>query len=325
MGKKTGIEWTDATWNPVTGCTPISAGCDHCYAKTLAERFQGTPGHYYEQGFNVVLRPDKLRAPLAWTKPRMVFVNSMSDLFHEQVDTDYIAQVYAIMALATRHTFQLLTKRPARMRSLLNRNDFRDAVLAAAPGSQWPLPNLWAGVSVEDQDSARRRIHHLFETPAAVRWLSMEPLLGPVVLEKAACIGSPRGHGLTATEVHAGGCCAAALKRIDWVVVGGESGRGARVMEPDWVRQLRDECTDAEIPFFLKQWGAWAPNGWLGIGELSNPERQRLVGPPVDEYGHREIVALGSAKANGATLDGLVWREYPKAKVVTEITGDARD
>lgn len=185
MSDRSNIEWTDATWNPVTGCTKVSPGCDHCYAETLAERFRDTPGHYYENGFDVQLRPEKLDQPLRWTRPRRIFVNSMSDLFHDQVPDEYIAKVFAVMARAEQHTFQLLTKRHGRMRSLLSDDAFPDAVVRELGGGLggWPLPNVWLGVSVENQQWADTRIPALLETPAAVRFLSMEPLLGPVDLD----------------------------------------------------------------------------------------------------------------------------------------------
>lgn len=197
MADKTGIEWTDATWNPVTGCTEVSPGCDRCYAKTFSERFRGTPGHYFEHGFDVQLRPAKLDLPLRWRRPRRIFVNSMSDLFHDSVPDDYIAAVWAVMAAAPQHTFQVLTKRHARMRSLLTDPDggFFEAV--ADYGLEfdrnlwrrwqeeqhaWPLPNVWLGVSTETQQWADIRIPALLATPAAVRWISAEPLLGPIDL-----------------------------------------------------------------------------------------------------------------------------------------------
>ena len=246
MSAGTGIEWTDATWNPVTGCTQVSRGCDNCYAKTFAERWRGTPGHHFEQGFDLVLRPERLDQPLRWNKPRRIFVNSMSDLFHTDVPDDYIARVFAVMAATPQHTYQLLTKRHGRMRSLLGDNGVR--LRDATPHEptklqlyrQWPLPNVWLGVSVEDQQSAQLRIPALIDTPAAIRWLSCEPLLGPVTLartDKDALVD--------------GG--------IDWVVVGGESGHRARPMQPDWARALRDECTTAGVPFFFKQWGGRTP------------------------------------------------------------------
>lgn len=253
MSDNSKIEWTDATWNPVTGCTQVSPGCDHCYALTLAERFRGTPGHYFEHGFDVQLRPDKLDQPLRWKKPRKVFVNSMSDLFHQDVPDEYIAQVFAVMALAPQHTFQILTKRHARARSLMRSLNFKTEVNRQYwqydpedpdPEQGWPLPNVWLGVSVENQQWADIRIPALLDTPAAVRFLSCEPLLGPVDLRKA-----------TATKYES--------QRLDdgqigWVIVGGESGHGARQMRPGWARSLRDQCLTFDIPFHFKQWGTFS-------------------------------------------------------------------
>lgn len=249
MSDKTGIEWTDATWNPVTGCTklsPASPGCTNCYASTFAERFRGTPGHYFERGFDVQLRPGKLDQPLRWRKPRRIFVNSMSDLFHDDVPADFIAKVFAIMALAPQHTYQVLTKRHARMRSLLSADYFRTEVRGHAawwadhlnltlPPPYWPLPNVWLGVSAENHRWAAIRGAYLRETPAAVRFFSFEPLLGPVVTD---------------------------LSGIDWAIVGGESGHGARPMNPRWARSLRDQCQAAGVPFLFKQWGEWGPAPW---------------------------------------------------------------
>ncbi|MFO0891038.1 MAG: phage Gp37/Gp68 family protein [Isosphaeraceae bacterium] len=219
MSLNTKIEWTDATWNPIRGCTKISPGCAHCYAETFAERFRGVPGHPYEQGFDLRLMPQKLEEPLGWKTPRMVFVNSMSDLFHEDVPEDYIERVCRVMAEASRHTFQVLTKRSERMRELL-----RGRLSFVAD-----QPHIWFGVSVENRRHGLPRIEHLRETPAGLRMLSVEPLLedlGPVD-----------------------------LRGIGWVILGGESGHGARPLEADWVRSIRDQCRDAGVPFFFKQWG----------------------------------------------------------------------
>ena len=297
MGDKTKIEWSDATWNPVTGCTEVTPGCDNCYAKTFAERWRGTHGHYFEQGFDVVLRPDKLVLPLRWRAPRRVFVNSMSDLFHDQVPDRYIAHVFAVMALAREHTFQLLTKRHGRMRSLLRSDDFQTSVdqaiyaLAADPAAPltkdgrrtvqasesagawpwtWPLGNVWLGVSVEDQKRAELRIPALLDTPAAVRWLSCEPLLGPVDLFTRSSIDRDPG--------------------IDWVVAGGESGRAARPMDAAWARSLRDQCVSAGVPFLFKQWGEW-----LTVRTPSGEHRERV-----------------GKKHAGRELDGRTWGEYPR-------------
>jgi protein gp37 len=214
MSEKTGIEWTDATWNPVTGCTKVSLGCRHCYAETFAERWRGIPGHPYEQGFDLRLWPDRLELPLTWKKPRMVFVNSMSDLFHDGVPFDFIRAVFRTMESASWHTFQVLTKRAARLAQL-------------APDLRWP-PNVWMGVSVERADYLWRA-NHLRQVPAAVRFLSLEPLLGPLGTFD--------------------------LSGIHWVIVGGESGPGARPMEATWVRRIQEQCSAAGVPFFFKQWG----------------------------------------------------------------------
>lgn len=322
MADKTAIEWTDATWNPVTGCVEVSPGCDNCYAKTFAERWRGTPGHHFENGFDVTLRPERLDQPLRWKRPRKVFVNSMSDLFHADIPDEYVAKVFAVMAATPQHTYQVLTKRHGRMRTLLNNADWRTEVFAresvlalngpARDLPTWPLPNVWLGVSVEDQKRANLRIPALLQTPAAVRWLSMEPLLGPVDLTG---ISWERGS-ISHLDVVNGYYGVPGLwkqttdKRIDWVVVGGESGHGARPMEPAWARTLRDQCTAANVPFFFKQWGNWAPNGWRGIGQ-PHGNRERLVGPVLDDLGHREVMEQASKKTTGRELDGRTWDEYP--------------
>jgi protein gp37 len=213
------IEWTEATWNPVTGCTKVSPGCAHCYAETFAERFRGVPGHPYERGFDLQLRPERLNQPLDWRKPKLIFVNSMSDLFHEDVPDTYIRDVFSVMERADRHKFQVLTKRPER-------------VAALAHELPWP-ENVWMGVSVENQRWTSR-IDQLRRVPAVVRFLSCEPLLGPLKLD---------------------------LQDIHWVIVGGESGPGARPMRADWARDIRDQCLRANVPFFFKQWGAHDEHG----------------------------------------------------------------
>jgi protein gp37 len=219
MSDNTRIEWTDATWNPIRGCTKISPGCAHCYAETFAERFRGVPGHPYEQGFDLRLVPEKLADPLKWPRPRMVFVNSMSDLFHDDVPEDYIQEVIRIMLLADWHTYQVLTKRSERMRSLLQ-TSLRHAAAA---------PQIWWGVSVENRRDGLPRVEDLRASPAVTRFLSVEPLLedlGPLDL----------------TGIH-------------WVIAGGESGPGFRPMDSTWVTAIRDQCQNAGVPFFFKQWG----------------------------------------------------------------------
>src|SRR5438105_4900685 len=220
MSANSAIEWTDATWNPVRGCTKISPGCAHCYAEVFAERFRGVAGHPYEQGFDLRFVPEKLAEPLRWPKPKMVFVNSMSDLFHEDVPLDYIQRVVQVMDKANWHTYQVLTKRSDRLRELLQ-NELRWAAL---------LPQIWWGVSVENRRHGLPRLADLQQAPAAVRFLSVEPLL-----EDLGAI--PLGG-------------------IHWMIVGGESGPGARPMEHAWVLSLRDQCAAAAaVPFFFKQWG----------------------------------------------------------------------
>lgn len=219
MSEHSSIEWTDATWNPVRGCTKVSPGCTHCYAETFAERFRGVRGHPYEHGFDLRLVPEKLGEPLRWRQPRMIFANSMSDLFHKDVPDDYIVAVAQVMKLAKWHTFQVLTKRSERLRDLL----------ASKLGFAAQEEHIWWGVSVENQKHGVPRIRHLQDAPARVRFLSIEPLLEDVG--------------------------ALDLSSIAWVIVGGESGPGARPMQPSWVRSIRTQCRRAAVPFFFKQWG----------------------------------------------------------------------
>lgn len=223
MADRSAIEWTDATWNPVRGCTKISPGCKYCYAERFAERFRGVPNHPFEQGFDLRLIPEKLDAPLKWRTPRRIFVNSMSDLFHESVPTEYIARVGEVMRTAGWHVFQVLTKRPDRMQYLLN-NELQEL------GS---LQNVWWGVSVEDRQYGVPRIELLRNTNALVRFLSIEPLL----------------ENLGTLD----------LRGIDWVIVGGESGTRYRPLEVEWARQIRDRCHKMGVPFFFKQWGGRSP------------------------------------------------------------------
>jgi protein gp37 len=219
MSANSKIEWTDATWNPVRGCTKISPGCAHCYAETFAERFRGVPGHPYEQGFDLRLVPEKLAEPLRWSKPKMIFVNSMSDLFHKDVPDEYILSVVRVMQTANWHTYQVLTKRSERLRDMLQ------TTLRFVADE----PHIWWGVSVENQKHGLPRIEHLRAAPARMRFLSIEPLLEDL------------------GEIE--------LDGIHWVIVGGESGPGARPMEREWVVSIRDQCRKKRVPFFFKQWG----------------------------------------------------------------------
>jgi protein gp37 len=271
---ETKIEWTDRTWNPVTGCTKVSPGCDHCYAEGIAHRFAGTPA--FPRGFDVTLHPERLDAPLRWRRPARVFVNSMSDLFHDQVSDEFIARVFAVMAATPQHTYQVLTKRHGRMRSLLSSPTFHRIVAEQRHGEMgrtypedalpWPLGNVWCGVSVEDQKRADLRIPALLDTPAAVRFLSCEPLLGPVLLR--GWVQEPRG---CCPDQPGRECVSEPGQRsVDWVILGGESGAGARPMHLDWARALVEQCRDAAVPVFVKQLGsAWAwSSGWGGKGAL---------------------------------------------------------
>lgn len=238
MGEQTAIEWTNATWNPVTGCSKISPGCKHCYAERLALRLRAMGNPRYRNGFAVTLHEDQLSLPLRWREPRRIFVNSMSDLFHEAVPEPFIHQVFETMKRAHWHTFQILTKRAVRLAQM-------------APTLSWPQ-NVWQGVSVE---SARytSRVHQLVKVPAAVRFLSVEPLLGPIT-------------DLPLTGIH-------------WVIVGGESGPAHRTIDPVWVHDLRRQCTAAHVPFFFKQWGGRTPKsgGRLLAGREWNEFPRQVV------------------------------------------------
>ena len=248
MSAQSNIEWTDATWNPVRGCTKVSPGCKHCYAETLAERFRGVPGHPFEFGFDLRLVPEKLAEPLRWSRPRMIFVNSMSDLFHEAVPDDYIESVARVMVAASWHTYQVLTKRAERMRDLLNGR------LAFVRDS----PHIWWGVSVENRKHGLPRIDHLRAANVPVRFLSIEPLL-----EQLGRFD---------------------LTDIAWVIVGGESGAGARPLRAEWVREVQQSCAAAAVPFFFKQWGG------------------------VQKSRH------------GRELDGRTYSEFPERRAVTRPT-----
>ena len=250
------IEWTDATWNPVTGCTKVSPGCRNCYAERFSERFRDVPGHPYQQGFDLRLWPERLHIPLSWRKPRRVFVNSMSDLFHEAVPDRFIEHAFETMAQVPHHTFQLLTKRAQRF---VEWSQHRYTRLGKGRKGKkaWPQ-NVWAGVSVESQDFLWR-VRALRRVPSIIRFVSFEPLIAAVRLDPAL------------------------LRGIDWVIVGGESGPGARRMLDSWVRDIRGICETHRISFFFKQWGAY------------------------DESGNR----LGKKRA-GRVLDGRTWDEFPR-------------
>lgn len=369
------IEWTEATWNPLRGCSRVSAGCQHCYAERVAARFagQGRPYtgliHPSTRGWNGTVRlvPEVLTQPLRWKRPRRIFVNSMSDLFHESVPDAWIDQIFAIMALSPRHTFQILTKRAERMhrymedrraegwtegyiRLLVDRparafpKEFKRLPLNNNVNMPWPLPNVWLGVSVENQAAADERIPRLLQTPAAVRWLSCEPLLGPIDLTSVAWPDnvsvSKNGHRVDALRggywvAHGCGllgpaaelgrrrgffCNHSDMNTIDWVVVGGESGPHARPLHAHWVRALRDQCADARrgVPFFFKQWGEWAPaisGMWFHmLGEDCVPFAPRAAGKKTHDFGDGiGAVRLGKKRA-GRLLDGVLHDIYPEVR-----------
>lgn len=242
MADKSAIEWTEATWNPVTGCDEVSPGCAHCYAKTFAERWRGVPGHPYEHGFDLQFWPHRLDQPLKWSRPRMIFVNSMSDLFHDGIPLSYIEQVFHVMGRAEHHTFQILTKRHERLAEL-------------APVLTWH-PNIWMGVSIENRRFVKRA-DYLRTANAAVRFISAEPMLGPL-------------DGLDLTD-------------IDWLIAGGESGPRHRPVKVEWLRDLRDRCTNEGVAFFFKQWGGRTP------------------------------------KTGGRELDGQTWDEMPESHLAAAI------
>lgn len=339
MGK-TKIEWTDATWNPLRGCTRVSEGCRNCYAERVAARFSG-PSQPYEGLATMTehgprwtgkirLVHEHLEDPLRWREPRMIFVNSMSDLFHEDVPDRFIDRVFNVMALAQRHTFQVLTKRPDRMAEytqsraeLEGHNSFclSKWSLSHYPRPHtWPLPNVWLGTSVENQETADKRIPYLLQTPATVRFLSCEPLLGMVDLSKwllpyhcARCDAAilDRACPVCGSEGHR-------RDRIHLAIVGGESGPGARPMHPDGVRSLRDQCQAAGVPFFFKQWGEWAPipNHFVGPQDIG----LSLRGDQSDYVSIHDTTGVTmrriGKKAAGAFLDGREWKEMPGDHII---------
>lgn len=377
MGDKSKIEWCDATWNPIVGCSRVSAGCENCYAEKVAYRFkhitkfENVVCEDKPKWNNSVFFDDKaLEMPLRWKKPRRIFVCSMGDLFHKNVPDEWIDKVFAIMALCPQHTFMVLTKRPERMREYFNNLYICKTVMTAAARVRcllnprrhsqnfaslrqiawtyeggaanqlfkmkepdrvypswvkWPLPNLWLGVSVEDQDSAVDRIPYLLDTPAAVRFVSVGPLLGPIDLTSIKILPKfwPRNYHTKTivdnakpeiiTEIninsingginfgatnHMGGCCGStSFGKLDWVIAEGETGINARATHPDWVRKLRDDCEIADVAFFFKQWGEWCPDAPLFTDADGNCPHPKM--------------RIGKKKA-GNLLDGKQHLEFPK-------------
>jgi protein gp37 len=282
MSGSSDIEWTDATWNPVRGCVKVSPGCKHCYAEAFAERFRGVAGHPYEQGFEPRTAPDQLDAPLHWRKPRTIFVNSMSDLFGEFVEDDYLRKVFSVMERAKQHIYQVLTKRSARV------PEFCNEYFVATQTTIGPPRHIHIGVSVEDRKYGLPRIADLQRARVGLRFLSIEPLLEDL-------------GEFDMTGIH-------------WIIVGGESGHSARPMHPDWVRRIREQCIAAKVPLFFKQWGAWLP------AERVDANHVRLVVDagakvPARLAWHRwddgQMSALVGKKAAGRLLDGRTWDEMP--------------
>lgn len=388
MADKTGIEWTDASWNPVVGCSVVSAGCTNCYAMKMAGRLEsmvqahiakngGDPGPFYHyEGTikdtrggavwtgKVALAPERvLTQPLRWKRPRRIFVNSMGDLFHESVPDEWIDQVFAVIALCPQHTFQILTKRSARLRAYFSKDGREEAIDAAFQklcgqlginservhyGSPFlgcdsglPLPNVWLGVSVENQAQAEVRIFDLLNTPAALRFLSCEPLLGPVNLTRI-CLEFKANHFFNCLDGRINKSSGDGVYEnspvfnaaIQWIIAGGESGRDARPVHADWVRALRDHCVVADVPFFFKQWGEWVDDDNLPdqSGDILTYHdhrfgQNRFKSVAFDCAGqtshdaemlsgaHRVRIWKTGKKNAGRLLDGIEWNQFPKGGV----------
>lgn len=341
-----GIAWTEETWNPLRGCSRVSDGCRNCYAESIAARFCGA-GQPYEGTINpetkrwngtIKLVPEKLAEPLRWTRPRMVFVNSMSDLFHEDVPFEFIDKVFAVMALAKQHTFQVLTKRPERMREYFKSLSHKRGSKVCAWATDElgiglegilridkipkGLPNVWLGVSVENQQAADERIHLLLQTPAEVHWVSVEPMIGPVDLFMVSDVdftfnALSKKEGIAFRGIG-----------LDWVVVGGESGPHARPMHPDWARNLRDQCRAAGLPFLFKQFGEFIEREpdygyslpW--VSKETDRSRDRVIDESenggdhtncsVRHTGRYALMARVGKKAAGRMLDGVLHDGYPE-------------
>ena len=343
------IEWTERTWNPIAGCSVISPGCTNCYAMTMAARIERMqPGLHYDG----LTQPSKagpvwtakigfsesiLLQPLRRRKPTMYFVNSMSDLFHEGVSDDVIDRVFAVMAMTPQHTYQVLTKRPDRMREYLNTTDRAliiwikmniiigsDRRFIAMTGTKkpaLPLPNVWLGVSAEDQKRADDRIPHLLATPAAVRFVSAEPLLGSVSLSRIRI--APDHHTIIDAlngYAHSDNWSGSGHERtrLNWIIVGGESGKGARPMHPDWVRSIRDQCAAASTAFFFKQWGEWFPRSeWEGNPDMILPDDECAEWPSSNNLRHMagEILHRVGKRRADRKLDGVIHDAMPEVRI----------
>lgn len=360
MADHTDIEWTEATWNPITGCSVASPGCSHCYAMSLAgTRLQHHPsrigltrevnGNFAWTG-EVRFNEQWLTQPLRWRRARHIFVVAHGDLFHERVPDEWIDRVFAVMAMAPQHTFQVLTKRAARMRQWFDLNDDGDDRLvrvAQAAGQlmedgdtaldvtmrgPWPLPNVWLGVSCERQIEADVRVPDLLATPAAVRWVSAEPLLGPIDFTNIKCPYEDCAdrHVYCRVDGTFDGLDSpfGSWRHINWIVVGGESGQRARPMHPDWARSIRDQCAAAGVPYFFKQWGAWSPYALIpgsNLGDLVRAGLVRITHPTgqsdfevFSETGRNTIrgsvyMQRVGKNAAGRLLDGRNWDEMPRS------------
>jgi protein gp37 len=300
------IEWTDKVWNPVTGCSKISPGCDNCYAYSMSKRFCKEWGLSADDPFKVTIHPDRLNQPINWKKPSKIFVCSMADLFHDDVPTEFISDVFRVMEQAKQHTFLILTKRPERMRQLIN---------GVVTG--WETEHrkhIWLGVTAENQEQANKRIPVLLQIPAAVRFVSVEPMLGTVDINQYL----PHNPRLfSERNGHKG--------FLDWVICGGESGPGARPMHPDWVRNLRDQCQTAGVPYFFKQWGEWLPAECRGNGETfyRNVSDGKMSITYSDwgksryhwwggNFGDGKPVSFRiGKKSTGSLLDNQEWKQFP--------------
>lgn len=297
----TKIEWTDETWNPVTGCTPISPGCANCYARRMATRLAGRFGYpEAPHQFDVTLRPERLEEPLKWRKPRRVFVCSMSDLFHEDVPFEFVVRIWQTMFKAKDHIFQILTKRPVRMSEFMN--------LPTNNLGTFPvvLPNIWLGVTVCTQEETWK-IGELLQIPAAVRFVSIEPMVGEVDM----CDFLPHLVDSGALDPNTGAGIDIMQPGIDWVICGGETGPNARPMHPDWVRSLRDQCQCADVPFFFKQWGEWSAK-YEHVLTKSSGERAFAK---MDYPGCKPLYFARVGKKNsGRELDGQLWEQFPQLR-----------
>lgn len=329
----TGIEWTDETWNPITGCTPISEGCKNCYARRMAQRLKGRYGYPKANPFKPgVVHPDRWGDPEKWKKPRRIFVCSMSDLFHEKVPIDIQIRVFGRIAANPQHTFMMLTKRPENVTKFCRSIGLMPTIGGTPSGETWP-DNLWLGVTAENQRTADERIPELLKIPTAVRFVSCEPLLGPVNL------GASRGlpiyreadrvkEWVMPPRLRADGSKSPGISvsrpgkgwrrhdgnmqpGLDWIICGGETGPGARPMHPDWARSLRNQCQEAGVPFFFKHWGEWGFAGAKATHALSSRGELRQLGPADDAQGWWPCARVGKRVA-GRLLDGREWNEVPE-------------